>query len=113
MEGHLIDVSMEDGEIQLAKIVKETKNSLKIKYFSTKEFDDKIIYKLLDNCEDIDKDCVCGWYDTDNMGELNIESCGKNMWIKHLDDSEYEPTDDESSDDESVVDSEDFTDEEL
>ena len=113
MEGQLIEVAVEDDSVQLARIVKETNTSLKIKYFSMKEFDDKIIYKLSDLCEEVDKECVCGWYDTDDLNELNIEPYGKNKWVKYLNDSEYEPTDDESSDDESVVDSEDFTDEEL
>lgn len=113
MEGHLIDVAMEDDTIKLARIIKETKSSLKIKYFSMKEFDDKIIYKIHDICDDIDKECVAGWYDTDDLNELNIEPYGKSTWIKHIDMSEYEPTDDESSDDESVVDSEDFTDDEM
>ena len=113
MEGHLIDVVMEDDTVQLARVIKESNNFLKIKYFSMKEFEDKIIYKIYDTCDEIDKECVSGWYDTDNLSELNIEPYGKNTWIKHIDVSDYEPTDDESSDDESVVDSEDFTDDEM
>ncbi len=110
MEGQLIDVLMEDGTDSIAKVVEESKKLLKVRFFSLKECEDKIIYKLSNQVDEIDKVSVSGYYDTTNETELNMEPHGKNTWVMYLDE-DYEPSESESETDSS--DGEDFSDDEL
>lgn len=110
MEGQLIDVLMEDGTDNLAKVVQESKKFLKVRFFSLKECEDKILYKLSKQVDEIDKESVSGYYDTTDETELDMEPYGKNTWIKYLEE-DYEPSASESETDSS--DGEDFSDDEL
>lgn len=110
MEGQLIDVLMEDGTDNLAKVVQESKKLLKVRFFSLKECEDKILYKLSKQVDEIDKESVSGYYDTTDETELDMEPYGKNTWVKYLEE-DYEPSVSESETDSS--DGEDFSDDEL
>lgn len=107
--GTLIDVNTEDG-VLLAKVVDETEDTYRIKYLSPikKRYNDQRIYDYDECTEDIEKECVSGFYDTDDetaAGYLQVEGGGF-VLDEHSDD-EYDPTSDEESesDEESLCES--------
>jgi hypothetical protein len=104
----LVDILLEDDVISLAKVVETLEKTLKIQYFSPtkKKYGDQRVYNYEDTVEEVDKECVNGYYGTDEdervAGFTYIENIG---FVRVDDDSDYDPeSDPESSDDESELD---------
>ena len=99
----LVDILLEDEVISLAKVVETLETTLKIRYFSlTKQkYGDRRVYNYEDIVEDVDKECVNGYYDANEdestAGFTYVENVG---FVRTEDESDYEPeTETESSDD--------------
>ena len=110
----LVDILLEDDVISLARVVETLEKTLKVQYFvrtKKKYADDQRVYDYEDTIEEVDKECVNGYYDTDDderaAGFTYIENVG---FIKTEDESDYDPASEpESSDDsESDLDEEEF-----
>jgi hypothetical protein len=109
----LVDVLVEldDGTqtTMLANIVAERKDSYTVVYMSpTKKTweDGRTIYRWEDDCYEIDKESVSGFYDSTNEADADMIEV-ENGWIKNNTDSDYEPSGSDDSDtDESLVESE-------
>ena len=104
----LVDILLEDDVISLAKVVETLEKTLKIRYFvvTKKKYGDQRVYNYEDTIEEIDKECVNGYYDADEdesaAGFTYIENIG---FIRTDDESDYDPeSEPESSDDESETD---------
>lgn len=108
----LVDVLVEeDGSevIQVAKIVSETKKKYHIKFLSPHTSG---LYRYDKDPIEIDKECISGFYDSTeekDAGFIRVEN-GYYQPIEQYDD-DYEPSEDDSDTDESLVES-DFEDEE-
>lgn len=99
--GTLIDVNTEDG-ILLAKIVDETEDTYSIKYLSPikRKYNDLRVYDYEECAEDIEKECVSGFYDTGDetvAGYTPVEGGG--FILNEDSDDDYDPTSDEDEDD--------------
>ena len=97
--GTLIDVNTEDG-VLLAKVVDETEDTYSIKYLSPikKKFNDHRVYDYDECVEEIEKECVSGFYDTGDeyvAGYLKIDGVGF-VYEEQYDD-DYEPTSESES----------------
>ena len=109
--GTLIDVNTEDS-VLLAKVVDETEDTYRIKYLSPikRKYNDLRVYDYEECVEEVDKECVSGFYDTDDeavAGYTQIEGGG--FVLNEESDDDYDPTSDEEedeSDEESLCDSE-------
>jgi hypothetical protein len=101
----LVDILLEDDVISLAKVVETLDKTLKVQYFvtTTKKYGDQRVYDYEDTVEEVEKECVNGYYDADEdesaAGFTYIENLG---FIRSEDESDYDPESElESSDDES------------
>jgi hypothetical protein len=99
----LVDVQTENG-VFLAKVVKELDTKYKVRYLVYKK---KGLYMYEDECEEVDKECICGTYDPEDTEEA--AGFRKVEWGFALieEDGDYEPSDSETeteSDEESLVD---------
>ena len=101
----LIEVLTEDGE-QVAKIIEDNgKDGILIRYIAPYKTSDKL-FKFEKNTYVIERDNVCGFYDTDDMSLLGYTQVGANLY-EYDEGSDYVPSTDESDDDEDdCVDSE-------
>ena len=105
----IVDILLEDDVIMLAKVVETLENSFKVKYFvqTKKIYGDQKIYDYEDIVNEVDKECVSGYYDENEdesaAGFTHIKGVG---FVRNEDDSEYEP-DEESEDDEDEDEDED------
>lgn len=104
----LVDILLEDDVISLAKVIETLEKTLKIRYFSPtkKKYGDQRVYNYEDTVDEVDKECVNGYYDDDEdesaAGFTYIENIG---FVRVDDESDYDPeSDPESSDDESESD---------
>ena len=108
-----IDVLCQDGTIQIARIIETLENSYLIKFIIKNELN---FYNFNEHTEEISKDDVQGFYDTDNLEETNL-FIKTQLGYEFVDDSEdenYECTesdDEESEDDISLVDENESEDE--
>ena len=99
----LVDIQTIDG-VYLGKVICEYENTYKLRYLVAK---DKQLYDYDEEEDEIDKDCICGFYDVDDTEEdagfIRVEG----GFIKKDSDEDYEPSDcdDDTSSDESLVDS--------
>ena len=81
-----VDVLLEDDEVMLAKIVTEHVATVSVKFFTFKKN-----YYHFDNICDIDKECICGFYDTtETIESLGYQEISNNRYILSDD---YEPSD--------------------
>ena len=99
--GTLIDVNTEDG-VLLAKIVDETEDTYSIKYLSPikRKYNDLRVYDYDECTENIEKECVSGFYDTGDeavAGYTLVEGGG--FILNEDSDDDYDPTSDEDEDD--------------
>lgn len=113
MIGQLIDVLFDDSTISLAKIVEvdDSDSKFKVKYMvpTSKKYGDKRLYKYDSNVETIDKECVNGYYDTENeevAGYVKTDY-GFILCEEEDDESDYEPSESEEEESESEDDDED------
>lgn len=100
----LVDVDTTDG-VYLAKVIRETSKTYVLRYLVYKK---KGLY-VYDSEEEVEKSCVCGFYDPDDTekdaGFLPV--VGGFIQVDNEDD-EYEPSESESeSESESLVDDDD------
>lgn len=118
MIGQLIDVLFDDSTISLAKIVEvdDSDSKFKVKYMvpSSKKYGDKRLYKYDSNVETIDKECVNGYYDTENeeiAGYVKTEY-GFILCDEEDDESDYDPSESEEEESESEEEDDEDEDEE-
>lgn len=116
MEKHFVDISLENGETCLAKIVEVKNNSFIVKFLSetSKTYEDCKIYKFDKDKTEIEKECVSGYYDTGDIeatGFTKIEDVG--YILKDDLDDDYEPSDSDESDESDVSDLSEESDLEL
>ena len=99
----LVDVQTDDG-VCLAKVVCENNNSYILKYLV---YAKKGVY-VYDNYVEVDKECICGFYDPDDTEEAAGFLPVEGGFVLKDDDDEYEPSESsESESDESLVDEDD------
>jgi len=101
----IIDVRCDDGTTQIAQTILENEDSYRVQFL---ERDRHNFYDFVDECEDVPKDSVSGFYDVDTLEETDLFAKFPQGYIL-LDDSEdedFECSDEESSesDDVSLVD---------
>ena len=116
--GTLIDVNTEDS-VLLAKVVDETEDTYRIKYLSPikRKYNDLRVYDYEECVEEVDKECVSGFYDTDDeavAGYTRVEGGG--FVLNEESDDDYDPTSDEEeeeSDEESLCESDSESEENI
>lgn len=101
----IIDVRCDDGTIQIAQTVLENEDSYKVHFLERNRHN---FYDFVDECEDVPKDSVSGFYDVDTLEDTDLFAKFPQGYVL-LDDSEdedFEYSDEESSesDDVSLVD---------
>jgi len=96
MIGQLVDISLENNKVSLAKIIYSDSEKLKVQYMSPidKRWKDKRrIYKYEKDEYEIVKENISGYYDTQNeevIGYKKIENDG--FVFCESSESEYEPS---------------------
>lgn len=106
MNNYLVDVVCDDGSICLCRIINDKGDDYEV-FFLEHVKDYK--YKFSQKLELIDKGCVCGYYDTDDMEETGMyrkNDTGSYDLIEDETDDDYSTESEESSDDESLIDEE-------
>jgi hypothetical protein len=106
MKNQLIDVVLMDNVVSLARVIDDMGSTLKVQLL---EKNKNGVFIFADDVEDITKESISGYYDTDDL-----EKTG--MFVKTRfgyeevseSDSDYEPTDEDESSE-----SEDLSDEDL
>jgi hypothetical protein len=83
----IIDVKCEDGTIQIAKTVLESEDSYKVQFLERNKFN---LYEFVDECEDVPRESVSGFYDVENLEDTHL-------FAKHL--QGYELIDDSEDED--------------
>jgi hypothetical protein len=101
----IIDVRCDDGTTQIAQTILENEDSYKVHFLERNRHN---FYDFVDECEDVPKDSVSGFYDVDTLEETDLFAKFPQGYVL-LDDSEdedFECSDEESSesDDVSLVD---------
>jgi hypothetical protein len=101
----IIDVRCDDGTTQIAQTVLENEDSYKVHFLERNRHN---FYDFVDECEDVPKDSVSGFYDVDTLEDTDLFAKFPQGYVL-LDDSEdedFECSDEESSesDDVSLVD---------
>ena len=98
----LVDVNTDDG-IFLAKVIKETSDTYYVRYMVSKN---KELFDYEVAVNEIEKECVCGVYDPgdteEQAGFIRVEG----GFLQVDEDGDYEPSDSEESDEESLCDDE-------
>ena len=101
----IVDVSCDDGSIQIARVVQEHAGMFAINFLEVKKVG---IYDFSSNTELVSKESVSGFYDVDNLEATDLYVKVNNGY-ELIDDSEDEDytgseDDDDESEDESLVD---------
>jgi hypothetical protein len=101
----IIDVRCDDGTTQIAQTILENEDSYKVHFLERNRHN---FYDFVDECEDVPKDSVSGFYDVDTLEDTDLFAKFPQGYVL-LDDSEdedFECSDEESSesDDVSLVD---------
>lgn len=101
----IIDVRCDDGTTQIAQTILENEDSYKVQFLERNRHN---FYDFVDECEDVPKESVSGFYDVDTLEETDLFAKFPQGYIL-LDDSEdedFECSDEDSSesDDVSLVD---------
>ena len=96
----LVDVNTVDG-ISLAKVVGEDAGTYTVRYLVAKN---KELFDYESDVYEIDKECVCGMYDPDDTEEKAGFVRVEGGFIQLDEDEDYEPSDSEESDEESLCD---------
>ena len=103
----LVDVETTVG-VFLANIIHESERTYKLKYLVAKN---KVLYDYDEKEEEIEKACICGFYDPEDTEETaGFYKTEKGFIRKDEDDKDYEPSEceeEDSSSDVSLVDSDD------
>ena len=102
----IVDVSCDDGSIQIARVVHEHSGMFAINFLEVKKVG---IYDFSSNTELISKESVSGFYDVDNLEatELYVKVNNGYELIDDSEDEDYigsEEGEDDESEDESLVD---------
>ena len=109
MIGQLIDVALQNQVISLAKITEfDGDSKYKVKYMSptSKRWGDRRIYNYEKEEYEIEKENICGFYDTENEEIVGYEKIDDGFVLCESD-SEYEPSESESDEDEDEYEDED------
>jgi hypothetical protein len=112
----IVDVSCDDGSIQIARIIHEHGDMYAINFLELKKVG---IYDFSSETELISKESVSGFYDVDNLEstDLYVKVNGGYELIDDSDDEDYTGSEgeeeDSDSDDESLVDEDEDEDEEA
>jgi hypothetical protein len=100
----LVDIQTVDG-VYLAKIICEYENTYKLRYMIAKN---KQLYDYDKEEDEVEKACVCGFYDEDDTEETAGFYKVEGGFMKKDEDDDYEPSECSDSDsEESLVDSDD------
>ena len=110
----IVDVSCDDGSIQIARIVHEHAGMYAINFLELKKMG---IYDFSSETELISKESVSGFYDVDNLEDTDLYVKVNNGY-ELIDDSEDEDyigseEEDDESEDESLVDEDEDENEEA
>lgn len=109
----IIDVECEDGTTQIARTILEKPDSYVVNFLERNKFR---FYDFVDECEEINKNSVSGFYDVDNLEDtdLFVKVPQGYELIDDSEDEDYECSEDDESDDEiSLVDENEDEDEEA
>lgn len=93
----LIDVSCEDGSVMLARICEPIDTGYMVQFL---EESSDSVFEFNKNKTMIEKNMISGFYDTDDMTEAGYTEIDSGRYT--LEDSDYEPSSEEESEDESV-----------
>jgi hypothetical protein len=101
----IIDVRCDDGTTQIAQTILENEDSYRVQFLERNRHN---FYEFVDECEEVPKESVSGFYDVDTLEETDLFAKFPQGYVL-LDDSEdedFECSDEESSesDDVSLVD---------
>jgi hypothetical protein len=101
----IIDVRCDDGTTQIAQTILENEDSYRVQFLERNRHN---FYEFVDECEEVPKESVSGFYDVDTLEDTDLFAKFPQGYVL-LDDSEdedFECSDEESSesDDVSLVD---------
>ena len=101
----IIDVRCDDGTTQIAQTILENEDSYRVQFLERNRHN---FYEFVDECEEVPKESVSGFYDVDTLEQTDLFAKFPQGYVL-LDDSEdedFECSDEESSesDDVSLVD---------
>ena len=107
----IIEVNVEGEGSCIAKIVEECENgNFMVKYLSPYKDSEKM-YKYEKKCYEIEPEMVSVFHDIDDLSELGYTQIERNLFEKDSD-SEYDPSSEESEDEECVDSDEEFVEDE-
>ena len=98
MDGTLIQVRVQGDETMTAKIISQTKTKLKIMYLNN-SVENPDVYNYENVQFEISKDCVDKYYDSVREEEAGFTKTSEGFMLAEDEDSDYEPSDSEESED--------------
>ena len=108
----IVDVRCEDGTTQIAKTLLESEDSYRVQFLERNKYN---LYEFVDECEDVPREAVSGFYDVENLEDTHLFARHPQGYelIDDSEDEDFECSDEESSesDDVSLVDEDEDEDE--
>lgn len=104
----LIDVSCDDGNVMLARILHPRDEGFMVQFLE--ETSTPNVFKFNKEKEFIEQSSIQGYYDTEDLTQAGYSDMGDGKYTNA--DSDYEPSDEEDSEDESLCDEDDEEEEE-
>lgn len=96
----IVDVRCEDGTIQIAQTVLESEDSYTVHFLERNKHN---FYEFVDECEEVPKESVSGFYDVDTLEDTDLFAKFPQGYVL-LDDSEDEDFECSTSDEEDTDD---------
>jgi|TARA_B110000240_G_C13365519_1_gene395934 U3 small nucleolar RNA-associated protein 14 len=108
----IVDVTFEDDTVQIARIIHEHADMYAVNFLVLKK---RGIYEFSSETELVPKDSISGFYDVDKLENTNMYYKTPNGYemVDDTDDNDYECSDSEDSESESLVDDADEDEEEA
>ena len=98
----LVDVSCDDGSIMLARLLHPVDEGFMVQFLEETSITN--VFKFSNEETSIDKESITGYYDTDDLTQAGYNDTGDGKYTTA--DSDYEPSEDEDSEEESLCDEE-------
>ena len=103
----LVDVLLEDGEICLARVVEDKGDTVRVSFLCPVK---RNTFSFEDDIEDVPRDAIQGFYDTDDMSKTGMyKTIKEGVYEKIDEDSDTETDPDFSPDEYDSVDDENVT----
>jgi len=103
----IVDVEYEDGDVMIAKIVKELNDTYEVRVLL--EDTTNGLYYFNEETEIVPKESISGFYDVENLDDTGLYVQVDDKYYELGDDEDYIPTDSETDSDSSNVSLDDET----